>query len=96
MYPAIINIDGLSENIYPYPNPSTKNKEICFQGVSIGDIIKIFNLQGELVKEDRVGKIPYIWNLTNNEEKPIASGIYIYIITNNDRIIKRGKIGVIR
>jgi parallel beta-helix repeat protein len=60
--------------------------------------IKIYTLNGECVAviEERDGDGVAKWYATNKEGTPVASGIYIYIITNpaGQRCI--GKIGIIR
>jgi len=36
------------------------------------------------------------WDVKNNEEKPLASGVYIYVITNPAGERCTGKIGIIK
>jgi hypothetical protein len=84
-----------------YPNPlivGTKD-DITIEGLpTIGMVdIKIYNIAGELVRDERVlapdGN--WKWNARNNDNEPVASGIYIYLMTNEkDKAV--GKIAVIR
>jgi hypothetical protein len=62
-------------------------------------IIKIFTITGELIKtlivtEDDAGYKN--WDLTNEDGEPVATGIYIYQITNNQGGETTGKIAIIR
>lgn len=36
------------------------------------------------------------WNVRNNHGKPIASGVYMYTVTQENTVLKRGKVMVIR
>ncbi|MEW6102473.1 MAG: hypothetical protein AB1630_01440 [bacterium] len=71
--PSTITTDN--SNAFCYPNPYRKNEE--GQGMfiySLGAIIKIYTIAGELIAEIDVEKCPEIWEVPEN----IASGIYIY------------------
>ncbi len=60
--------------------------------------IKIYNIAGELIWNKELintdGECE--WNLTNNSNKKVSSGIYLYIITAPDGKKDTGKIGIIR
>jgi hypothetical protein len=60
--------------------------------------IKIYTLNGECVKvmEERDGDGVAEWDATNKEGAALASGIYIYIITNPAGQRRIGKIAIIR
>lgn len=76
-----------------YPNPA--KEKVTFTGLISNSKIKVFNLVGELVWEEKslLGEDKY-WELKN---KKIASGIYIYVITNDKGdIITRGKLGIVK
>ncbi|MFH1859487.1 MAG: lamin tail domain-containing protein [bacterium] len=72
-----------------YPNPSLNNQPIMF---SPSGRIEIYTLSGELVK---IIEQSNSWDLTNADNKPVASGIYLYILKTNNRILQ-GKVGVIK
>ncbi|MFH1897985.1 MAG: lamin tail domain-containing protein [Candidatus Desantisbacteria bacterium] len=76
-----------------FPNPSLNNQPIKFD-ISEKAVIEIYTLAGELVKtiEKTDGNS---WNLTNVDNKPVASGIYFYILKTDDKILQ-GKVGVIK
>ncbi|MBU1261363.1 T9SS type A sorting domain-containing protein, partial [bacterium] len=81
-----------------YPNPYKKNDPrfggpgVYFENISVGCIIKIYNIAGELVDEindPASGKV--LWD-TNN----IASGVYIYTVTGGKGGKSVGKIGIVK
>ncbi|MEW6620087.1 MAG: T9SS type A sorting domain-containing protein [bacterium] len=81
-----------------YPNPVRVNKgdtEVIFENLSNNAVIRIYTISGELVwiKEKVAGMTK--WDLKNDYNQPVASGVYIYIIHDENEII-RGKIAVIR
>ena len=94
-YPLDLN------NAYCYPNPylpSQHRRGITFAGLTADARIQIFNIAGELVYDSGMvttsGTLP--WFAVNQSDKPVASGIYIYLITNNQGQKKTGKVGVIK
>lgn len=89
---------------YCYPNPYIHSK-YSQQGITFADLtedvrIKIFTIAGELVYDSgmitSVSPGTFKWHATNQSNKPLASGIYIYLITNNQGEKKIGKIGIMR
>jgi len=77
-----------------YPNPSRGGEEITFKDIKDGSIIKIFSLSGELIKQ--INKYPWKWDLTNEDNRKVASGTYIYMVIRNNKIETRGKLSIIR
>ncbi len=87
---------SLPETIVPYPNPanvSEGQKEIFFQGLPAKSKIKIYSIAGELVKTINDA---HSWNLKNDNNEEVASGVYIYVVTNDAGLKEIGKIGVIK
>lgn len=93
------------EKTIVYPNPFKlhgKGHEyitFCGKKLTIGTTIKIYTVAGELVKTLYVesdGLCQKIWHVDNNAGEKVASGIYIYIITNSAGEKCTGKIGIIR
>ncbi|MFH1897504.1 MAG: right-handed parallel beta-helix repeat-containing protein [Candidatus Desantisbacteria bacterium] len=78
---------------FVYPNPCL-GQQVHFKGLTPHATIKIFNIAGELVKEieHTNGTDEEVWTFSCE----IASGIYIYLITDPAGNKKTGKIGVIR
>ncbi|MDI6782413.1 MAG: gliding motility-associated C-terminal domain-containing protein [bacterium] len=61
--------------------------------------VKIYNLAAELVyeKEWRDTNGSHKWECVNSQGKKLASGIYIYLLTDLDsNSTKRGKLGIVR
>ncbi len=80
------------KSIYVYPNPFKPGSGgkydadcIVFKNLTAEADIKIFNVAGELVasmeKEDMT--VDYcMWPAENDDGKKVASGVYVYLITN--------------
>ncbi|MDI6780701.1 MAG: carboxypeptidase regulatory-like domain-containing protein [bacterium] len=89
-------------NVKAYPNPlivgTTPLDEITLDGLpNTGMVdVKIYNIAGEMVLDKTVPAVGnWKWNAKNNDNELVASGIYIYLMTNEkDRAV--GKIAVIR
>ena len=91
----------ITESIVVYPNPFNVNKGIeyvTFNGLSTtATTVRIYNLTGELIYEtDEVYNGKAFWDCRNNSGKDVASGIYIYLITNNQNQKSTGKIGIVK
>ena len=50
----------------------------------------------ELIFEVKTDSYEYPWNIKNKSRKNISSGVYIYIVSNNNGEKKIGKIAIIR
>ncbi|MDI6781165.1 MAG: T9SS type A sorting domain-containing protein [bacterium] len=88
----------ISDDIHVYPNPVDAGKnEVIFASLPLGKqvVLKIYNLAGELVFE-KSGVDSIIWGLRNSDNDSVASGIYVYFLRDGARVIKQGKIGVVR
>lgn len=90
------------DRVIVYPNPVHPPTEMKFSGLQgRSGVIKIFNIAGELVKKIPFSKgnqppIPS-WDVTNEDSRRVASGIYIYLIQDTDTgETKTGKLGVIK
>lgn len=111
---GMIPISGPStnlDNVKVYPNPykpgsgttydnSSLGEGIVFSNLTANANIKIFNIAGELVAEfnetDSDGM--YLWNTRNSNGEKVASGVYIYFITNpaDNKQKAKGRIVIIR
>ncbi|MDD5132017.1 MAG: T9SS type A sorting domain-containing protein [bacterium] len=92
--------DNLSES-YLYPNPvrtSLGHDKVTFENLTNNVIIRIFKTNGDIVREinatDTNGTVT--WDLTNDNGKKIASGMYLYLITNEAGDKLKGKLAIIR
>ncbi len=102
-------------NVKVYPNPykpgatgedakfadTSKGVGIVFDGLTKKASIKIYNIAGELVAEldETDGDGWYLWDTMNKGNEKVASGVYIYYITNPDNSSSKpakGKFAIIR
>ncbi|MDI6781398.1 MAG: T9SS type A sorting domain-containing protein [bacterium] len=87
------------KNVIVYPNPCITDKygyQLNFANLTQSSTVKIFNIAGELVKEIRANNQIEIWKLDNDDGQRIASGIYIYLITDPVGNKKVGKLAVVK
>jgi len=86
--------DGTPETGKPYDG--SLHSGIIFDNLTEGATIKIFNLAGELVYEESgiTGKVQ--WNAKNEKGKEVASGVYIYLVTDKDGRKATGKVVIVR
>jgi len=83
---------------YPVPFiPSRGDTDITFTNISPLCTIKIYTLNGELVKtiEHTSGATSYSWDAANDRGDGLGSGVYLYLI-KNDKNKKKGKLIIIR
>ncbi len=83
---------------YPVPFiPSRGDEDITFTNISPLCTIKIYTLNGELVRtiEHTSGKTSRSWDVTNDRGDRLGSGVYLYLIDSN-RSKKKGKLIIIR
>ena len=83
---------------YPVPFiPSRGDADITFTNISPICTIKIYTLNGELVRtiEHTSGKTSYSWDVTNGKGDRLGSGVYLYLIDSKGSK-KKGKLIIIR
>lgn len=82
-----------------YDNPAL-GYGVVFSGMTSRVRIKIFTISGELVRdvEDTDGDGMYFWDTKNSDNYEVASGVYIYIVTNLDNSSDKvkGKLAIVR
>ena len=90
------NLSGV--RVYPNPWRSDKHsgKPVTFANLPVGADVKIFTVSGHKAREfDNVsGSVN--WDLTNDSGDKVASGIYVYLITDGQGNKIKGKLAVIR
>lgn len=91
LYITPLESNLLTSTCTVYPNPSLNNQPINFDTSRQEATIEIYTLSGELVKTITDNK----WDLTNADNKPVASGVYLYILRIDGKILQ-GKVGVIK
>jgi len=89
-------------DVIVYPNPFKPNsglghENIKFDYVKPNSSLRIFTVTGQMVSEGILGPNDnaFIWDAKNMYGKPVASGVYIYMLQNGDDK-KIGKILIIR
>jgi hypothetical protein len=99
---ATINLVSANLNsVKVYPNPWRLDKHaahptITFAGLTVGTTIKIFTVSGHEAKELRTDGPSISWDLSNESGDKVASGIYLYLITDSQGDKVRGKVAVIK
>jgi photosystem II stability/assembly factor-like uncharacterized protein len=90
--------DDGEANIIAYPNPARPSDAgITFANLPDDASITLYNIAGERVFE-RSGIIDNetVWTLVNDKSNPVASGVYVYRVTDGDGNRTTGKVAVIR
>lgn len=89
------------DNVIVYPNPcifSEGHNKIIFAHLTEEVTIKIYTLKGKLIAEMNIsgsgGKVE--WDVTNSSGERLGSGLYLYLITDNQEQKAIGKIAIIR
>ena len=84
-----------------YPNPWRSDKhaahpKVTFAGLTVGTTIKIFTVSAHEVKELHTDGPSIAWDLTNDSGEKVASGIYLYLITDSQGDKVKGKLAIVR
>ena len=72
------------------------NFPITFDQMALGATVKIFTVSGHLVKTLTPAVNSVTWDLTNDSGDKVASGVYLYLITDGQGNKARGKLAVIK
>jgi len=84
--------------VYPNPfDPAQGHTKVTFKALTEEVTIRIFTLSGELVREVEL-PFQYYWNwdLKNENSEAVARGVYLYVVTNAEGEMKRGKFAVLK
>ena len=84
--------------VFPNPFNPGKGEKVKFQGLINNVSISIYNLAGDIAWEKHAVDLStaILWDGRNKDNEPVASGTYIYIITDADGNKKKtGKVAVI-
>jgi hypothetical protein len=83
-----------------YPNPWRSDQHgafpVTFDHLSEQADIRIFSLSGQIVREISTASGAATWDLMNASGDHVASGLYLYLVTNNRGDRFRGKLAIIR
>lgn len=98
--PAAILAVGNFSQLNVFPNPVRVylgDSSLTFKNVTAPFHLRIYNSRGFLVYEARQDSgSSLVWDLKNNSGQAVASGIYVYLATDDAGERKTGKIGIIR
>ncbi len=86
-------------SVYPNPfKPYRGHTHVTFDGLTARAKIEIFTIAGEKVRtiEETDGDGETRWDVTNEEGRNLASGVYVYRISNDQGEEKISKLAVIR
>ena len=99
--------EGVASNLsgaHAFPNPFKPNSGIghtngiTFSGLTAGAHIQVFTPAGERVYDKKLD--PAIstlqWNAENDDGRTLASGVYLYLITDDAGNKKDGKLAIVR
>jgi|GEM_PF-2554490 len=90
-------------NAHVYPNPYEPNSNLGHAKITFSRLtghvkIKVIDIAGELVysteADTPMGVLP--WDVTNNSGQKLATGVYVYFISDNKGHKKIGKFAVVR
>ncbi len=109
---ATVDFVNNLKNVHVFPNPYKPNDDdrstgedghpvygrVTFQNITKTSKVKIYTISGELVNSlDPVQSDgSAYWNVDNKNGEKVASGIYVYVITDDDGNKKVGRITVVR
>ena len=89
--------------VYPIPYKVGSGGRFGGSGISFKNLtspaeIRIYNIAGELVfKEKAIDSSGYYeWDITNKDGRQVASGVYVYLITNDLGQKKTGRMAIIK
>lgn len=91
---------GAAANVRVFPNPWKSNQHsnapVTFDGLPANSTVKIFTLSGHWVKslEATSGKVT--WDCTNDGGEKVASGVYLYVVTDMLGDDISGKIAIVK
>jgi len=95
---AVVNT--IPEGVRVFPNPWRADKDgnstVTFDHISPASTVKIFTLSGHEVRVLSSDNGSAEWDRTNNAGDKVASGIYLYLVTDGQGNLTKGKLAIIR
>jgi leucyl aminopeptidase len=85
--------------VYVYPNPyyPFKDNQLIFVGLPDYAQLRIYSLTGELLFEREIySQFRWSWEGKNENNEKVASGIYIYTVTDGNNQQTKGKIAILK
>jgi hypothetical protein len=98
---ATVTLVGTDLNaVRVYPNPWRSDRHeglpITFDHLTLGSTIKLFDMAGRWVKTLTPSSDSVTWDRTNDSGDTVASGLYLYLVTDNQGNKTRGKLSIIK
>jgi hypothetical protein len=96
---AVVAQDLNNTIVYPNPfEPRLGHTSIVFDNLTTIVRIRIYKITGELVFDAEVTTVngQASWNATNNEGDSVATGVYVYLLSNSDGQKTRGKLVIVK
>jgi len=86
---------NIAADVIAFPNPFVirGSEDVLSFNYDGNATVRIYTVNGELVKEMDVN---ILWDGTNEQQQPLASGAYLYLLTAEDGSVGRGKILLVR
>jgi subtilisin family serine protease len=94
--PELSDLSGMV--VYPNPWRSDKHSSVpvVFNALTADSTVKIFTISGYLVRSLSPSSGKATWDLKNDSGELVASGIYIYSVTDGHDNKSQGKLAIIR
>lgn len=95
----VVEIGDSFGDVYSYPNPVRPgfNGDVTIKGLPNDADVRIVDVVGNLIYKTRASGGVAKWNTKNMKGKPVASGIYLVLMTNRDGSEnKQTKIAIVR
>jgi subtilisin family serine protease len=88
------------EKVRVYPNPWRSDRHhipaITFDRLAANSTVQIFSVSGHHLKTLSKTSEAAAWDLTNESGETVASGLYLYLVSNDQGQQTRGKLAIIR
>jgi len=86
---------------HPYPNPFAPKDEVSrikFPGVGESALLQVFDVSGrEVARVERSTSLGVLeWDGKDDSSRPLASGVYIYVLKDGRGKTYRGKLAIVR
>ena len=97
-YVSLVNSDLSAVRVYPNPWRSDRHASlpITFDHLTANSRVKIFTLSAHHVKTLPVSSSIITWDRTNESGERVASGLYFYLITDDQGQKTRGQLAIIK
>jgi thiol-disulfide isomerase/thioredoxin len=87
---VLLAADGESFPLMLFPNPSSDQTFLSFETqASERVMVRVFNLEGKLVKEEDFGRMPQGVQLLQIDNNNLQNGLYLYQIIKGDSVVTR-------